>query len=613
MSHYTYYVTNIYHVFCVVAESCQFPVCDWNSKWDLSSSTICNPNRRSSSPISLSRLNQDSEFAYKPKLQPVKLDPSYNYQQYEGQWNFDNIYTKDISTDFTARNYGKVNNWTTYSENCFSPAEYAYYPPNPPTNRNEFPQYLTNSFVQDECNDFCISNCTKLNYASRNWGNNLIEDQYDSSTNQVNQYDWNRNSTRNVIKNGSDEFCGTSSQFKVSDCFPSSNSLWCKTPLIIKEDYSNDIAVLETHYPNIEHKINFYNSSLGDSYAGRQILNEVSEISNDSVELLFERAGLQDLMQTPTDELLQSKEFDELIIDDQPLKKEIKQENDDSGREINTVTFNRKHYTCTNCAFNTNGRERLAEHIDRLHSNSGYNMRSTRRRRLRNYIDKENFEAKEPRIKSKEKSFKCSECTYTTNHSERLKKHIEKKHFIENRNRYNSWDQDLKCEPPAMANRTLNQKTKSGSKLHKCNECNYKAPRHNSLMKHIEKIHSKNVCYSCSLCNFVSTYNREYYAHMKCHFAGPPFRCEACSYKSKNITAFIAHRVTHTGERPFNCTLCAFCCKRKYHLKGHMISHSKEKNFKCDYCTKKYSYKCSQVRHQKTCKKKTSEEKKKSQ
>jgi hypothetical protein len=62
---------------------------------------------------------------------------------------------------------------------------------------------------------------------------------------------------------------------------------------------------------------------------------------------------------------------------------------------------------------------------------------------------------------------------------------------------------------------------------HKCDECNYGASTLVGLHKHIDRVHGSGATtFACYLCDFETTWSRDYNQHMKGHYSGPPFLCD---------------------------------------------------------------------------------------
>ncbi|XP_035230478.1 zinc finger protein with KRAB and SCAN domains 5-like isoform X1 [Stegodyphus dumicola] len=134
-------------------------------------------------------------------------------------------------------------------------------------------------------------------------------------------------------------------------------------------------------------------------------------------------------------------------------------------------------------------------------------------------------------------------------------------------------------------------------KVYKCCFCYYATTRSDRLARHKVFIHSKASCYECYICKFKSTYNHEYYLHMKQHFGNSPYMCPLCNYTTRIISAFVTHRITHTNHHIFQCHQCAYKCKRKHHLTQHASAHTREAPFQCTYCEKRYKHNCSLKKH----------------
>ena len=116
-------------------------------------------------------------------------------------------------------------------------------------------------------------------------------------------------------------------------------------------------------------------------------------------------------------------------------------------------------------------------------------------------------------------------------------------------------------------------------KLHEkfsCPKCFYVTMSSAKLDHHLEHAHRDDTTYACSVCNFKSMWNREYYHHMKEHFPGPPFECdnEDCDYSADRIQPLLYHRMVHTNERPYECTVCNMRFRTKNNLTTHLRCHT---------------------------------------
>ena len=104
-----------------------------------------------------------------------------------------------------------------------------------------------------------------------------------------------------------------------------------------------------------------------------------------------------------------------------------------------------------------------------------------------------------------------------------------------------------------------------------CLHCPFVGRGQHRLDLHVERAHKEDVTYECSLCDFTSTWNKDYYKHMKEHFTGPPYTCdfEGCDYTTERIQPVLNHRLIHTDARPHVCDTCS----RRFRTRNNLITH----------------------------------------
>lgn len=109
-----------------------------------------------------------------------------------------------------------------------------------------------------------------------------------------------------------------------------------------------------------------------------------------------------------------------------------------------------------------------------------------------------------------------------------------------------------------------------------CPHCTFVANGQEKLDLHIERVHQDEVIFECCMCDYNSSWNRDYYKHMKTHFPGPPFKCdfEACDYFGERIQAMLTHRLIHTDSRPHVCDICQQGFRTRNNLTSHYRLHT---------------------------------------
>ncbi|KAG8232870.1 hypothetical protein J437_LFUL012486 [Ladona fulva] len=127
------------------------------------------------------------------------------------------------------------------------------------------------------------------------------------------------------------------------------------------------------------------------------------------------------------------------------------------------------------------------------------------------------------------------------------------------------------------------KKKKSGERV-KCQICGHVARDSRRLERHTTLAHSRAVTYKCGMCGFTCRWNKEYFAHVKSHFRGPPYQCDSLlllkvlsamsDFTCDRIHLILAHRVRHVEEKPFHCEECDYRCRSKASLAAHMRTHN---------------------------------------
>lgn len=149
-------------------------------------------------------------------------------------------------------------------------------------------------------------------------------------------------------------------------------------------------------------------------------------------------------------------------------------------------------------------------------------------------------------IHLKVKSYKCSECDFTTAYRTSMDKHI-------------------------LGTHTRNQK-------YVCEICAKEFIVKDNLRKHIRMIHNGQQKSVCTYCGKVCHANRELINHVRLHTGDLPYQCEFCLRKFPKKWTLDNHRRIHTGEKPYKCTHCDSAFGTSAQMKIHEFrEHGVEK------------------------------------
>ena len=125
-----------------------------------------------------------------------------------------------------------------------------------------------------------------------------------------------------------------------------------------------------------------------------------------------------------------------------------------------------------------------------------------------------------------------------------------------------------------------------------CNYCTHSATAKACLQSHIQRRHSSNYPYACSVpnCNYRAKTKTDLQVHHKnrhTHFTKIPCNFEGCSFKTrfnKDLSAHVLKRHTLNRRKDIECPLCPQKFFTTDQMRAHSMSHTKEKPWKCSLC-----------------------------
>nr|XP_020464095.1 zinc finger protein ZFAT-like [Monopterus albus] len=207
---------------------------------------------------------------------------------------------------------------------------------------------------------------------------------------------------------------------------------------------------------------------------------------------------------------------------------------------------------------------------------------------------------------TKEHSYYCSKCSYSSITKTSLMRHQIQKHS----------GLLLPCSSPGCKYTTPDKyKLQAHLRTHQgqenslaCPVCQHSYPEHR-LKHHIKTSHPDTLpvqgkglmlqrAEKCPYCDSYFLKNSEFQQHIWAHQGLKPYVCSVCDYAGRTRSNLKTHMNRHNTERHYLCDLCGKKFKSKVTLKSHRLSHTSEgKRFHCSECDFTSVSKPSLLRH----------------
>ncbi|XP_060568713.1 zinc finger protein ZFP2-like [Ruditapes philippinarum] len=134
-----------------------------------------------------------------------------------------------------------------------------------------------------------------------------------------------------------------------------------------------------------------------------------------------------------------------------------------------------------------------------------------------------------------------------------------------------------------------------------CHICDKKYRKKAYLRDHIFRIHSseeEKQCI-CEKCGSSFAHSKVLYDHRRSSCGEPIYECDLCDKKFCQKTSLKYHIRNHTGERPFICDFCGDSFMYRNTLSSHIKHrHTNDRQFKCSMCEKSFVKLCTLQRHE---------------
>ena len=242
----------------------------------------------------------------------------------------------------------------------------------------------------------------------------------------------------------------------------------------------------------------------------------------------------------------------------------------------------RSHYQCHKCNEKFDTEESILSHMKDEH-NDEYKC---------NQCSKQYFERKHlirhvktihENIRAK-KRYPCQSCEYVASIPSQLKYHMEHKHI-----KSVMYSCDI-CNYKSSWKRDFTRHMtfvhdKGNLPLQTCDICEFSTVNPNVLKQHMAVHYEKQ--FQCEVCKTEFTTSAALRQHMETFHNGELMKCDLCGFETRQKSAFDRHWSVHEKLAIKTCEVCEFSTTDKYFYERHMQKHSDfPPSFKCDYCDK---------------------------
>lgn len=250
-------------------------------------------------------------------------------------------------------------------------------------------------------------------------------------------------------------------------------------------------------------------------------------------------------------------------------------ESDSNGDHEDGETEERQVFKCTECNYEGFKKNRLTEHMGRVHGLLTDNCRGTQ----------ENT------------SFNCDQCDKVFVFGKDLNRH---KKIVHHSDRFQCNVCDKVYKSHYVFKKHMVTHTEGYVQpMFKCQVCEREFTTKFSLSSHIKSQHLElKKTYSCPLCGKTFSQVRSYRQHANVHAGIKPYKCEICGKAFTYDKSLSEHRYMHDAVKHFSCDVCGKEFRQKTCLRIHMKVHSDKKDHICRYCGRGFSQKQSLIRHE---------------
>jgi hypothetical protein len=116
--------------------------------------------------------------------------------------------------------------------------------------------------------------------------------------------------------------------------------------------------------------------------------------------------------------------------------------------------------------------------------------------------------------------------------------------------------------------KTYNTGGESGSRLHKCEECEAEFKSNNGLLHHTRTKH-EGIVYSCNQCEYKATQHGNLKTHQQSKHEGAKYLCSQCEYQTGDKSTLRRHQQSKHKGLAYSCNECEYQTAWKAELRKH--------------------------------------------
>jgi len=212
---------------------------------------------------------------------------------------------------------------------------------------------------------------------------------------------------------------------------------------------------------------------------------------------------------------------------------------------------------CNYCEFIAHSVNDLREHMAKIHSNKGSNLKCNVCHRKLPSLRKIQIHTA---LMHGSRIFKCTECTKSSSRKEDIQIHIEAVH------------EGVRYD---------------------CEFCDYKGTTKSNLKYHISSIHDSQRFF-CNKCDVSSTKQSYINRHFKLEHEGFRFKCDECDHTATTAYVIKMHKKKKHDKVFIHCEFCKF----KTHTKYNLNKHQQRRHFKAENNISRYMKRKQKVKYE---------------